>query len=388
MAEDTTTTTTTTTNTAQQLTMSPAQPTSHLHGLPQELQEMIFSFVVVSPTPIPARINLKEFETSADNTYSNSNSSGSSSTAFTTRVKISPSQPALSRVDKQTRATVLRIFYTQNTFLFRGHRYQSGPLHKWLTATAQNYAPEARLLRRVMFETSVRKTCGAASTPAGSDAGEQHHLYRMLVSAQPGDEGVRVRFGADLAVMCSCAMRTAGLLKAAPPSQSGIFHHHESSISAALSFAQDVECELVLMPNCAWQFCDKKKSSACRDCGLRVHGREPIGHFLLETARKQVREEAERREREKAREEERLETEREWARIEAERKEVREAERLERERESAARWEVHKAELDASLELLTSAHREKMRGEEMDRKKKHEEKKQGKAPAESRCQVM
>lgn len=83
------------------------------------------------------------------------------------------------------------------------------------------------------------------------------------------------------------------------PSQTGIFYHQQSSISAALSFAQDVEHELMLMPNCRWQFCDEENSSACRDCGLRVHGREPMGRFLLQRTRKRVNEEAKRIEREK-----------------------------------------------------------------------------------------
>lgn len=57
MSEDTTTTTT---NTSQQLAMPSAQPNSRLHRLPQELKEMIFSFVVISPTPIPARVHLRD----------------------------------------------------------------------------------------------------------------------------------------------------------------------------------------------------------------------------------------------------------------------------------------------------------------------------------------
>jgi hypothetical protein len=177
-----------------------------------------------------------------------------------------------------------------------------------------------------MFEASANKTCGggAAMPFANRKSGEQH-VYRVLVSEQPGVEGVRVRFGADLAVMCSCAMRAAGLLKTAPRAE-GVYHAQEADMSAALSFAQDAEYELVLMPNCGWQFCDLKSSSVCRDCGLRVHRREPMGKFLLERTREQVQDEAERREREAAREAERRDRERKRARIEAR----REAERLER----------------------------------------------------------
>jgi hypothetical protein len=337
---------------------------------------MIFAFAVVSSTPIPARIHLKDFETPADN----STSDDSSTTAFTTRVRVEPSQPALSYVDKQTRATVLHIFYTQNTFLFRCHSYQTSPLHKWLTATAHNYAPEARLIRRVMLEISVNKTCGdAAALPLTNSRSGEQHVYRVLVSETPGVEGVRVRFGADLAVMCSCAMREAGLLKPAPPQPTGIFYVQESVSTAALSFAQDVEYELVLMPNCRWQFCDEKTRSACKDCGLRVHRREPMGRFLLERIRRQLREKAERREREweraqivAAREAERLERERE-----------RERESAAEQAESAARWEASMGELNASGERLLAALRERM-----DQDKKQEKQKQENPPAEARCVTM
>lgn len=181
---------------------------------------MIFAFAVVSPTPILARIHLKDFETPADNI----DSDDSRNTTFITRVRIEHSQPALSRIDKQTHRTILRIFYTQNTFLFRRHSYQPGTLHKWLAVTAHNYAPEARQMRRMMLEMSVNKTCavqqqrqqqqepqplllvpGRRATPD-----QQRHLYRVLVAQQPGGEGgVRVRFDSDLAVICSCAMRAA-----------------------------------------------------------------------------------------------------------------------------------------------------------------------------------
>lgn len=149
MAEDTTT--------ARHLAST--QPNSRLHRLPIELQEMIFAFAVVSPTPIPARVHLKDIETSADSSSSSSSTDDdTSNTAFTTLVKIDPSQPALSRVDMHTRPIVLRIFYTQNTFLFRTHAYVEGPLRKWLDATEHNYAPQARLMQRVLLEMDTAKT--------------------------------------------------------------------------------------------------------------------------------------------------------------------------------------------------------------------------------------
>lgn len=79
----------------------------------------------------------------------------------------------------------------------------------------------------------------------------------------------------------------------------------ESSSSLVLNFAPEADYEFILMPNYSWRFCDEKISSACRDCGLRVHRREPTGRFLLERTRRQLREEADRLEREAVREKER-----------------------------------------------------------------------------------
>jgi hypothetical protein len=100
-----------------------------------------------------------------------------------------------------------------------------------------------------------------------------------------------------------------------------------------------------------------------------------MGRFLLERIRRQLREEAERRERE-------------WERAQI--VAAREAERLERERESAAeqaesaaRWEASMGELNASGERLVAALRERMYQD-----KKQEKQKQGKPPAEARCVTM
>lgn len=205
----------------------------------------------------------------------------------------------------------------------------------------------------------------------------------MLVSEKPGDEGVRVRFGADLAAMCSCAIREAGLLRPDPRTLRCVLYLHQRGMSAALSFAHDAEWAVVLTNECRFHYCCEEDSSACRDCGLRVHRGEPLGVNLLENTRKALQFEAELLEREEAREAERLERETERARVEAE----QEAERLKSEREkateqaeSAARWEVSKGELDASLETMKAALEEiqtgKMQGLE------------GKPPAESRCVNM
>lgn len=99
----------------------------------------------------------------------------------------------------------------------------------------------------------------------------------------------------------------------------------------------------------------------------------------MERIRRQLREEAERREREweraqivAAREAERLERERE-----------RERESAAEQAESAARWEASMGELNASGERLLAALRERM-----DQDKKQEKQKQEKPPAEARCVTM
>jgi hypothetical protein len=326
MAEDTTTT-----NTTQQVAMSLAQPNSRLHALPQELQEMIFSFVVISPNPIPARVHLRDIETFSDDdddddsTNSNASESDNSPTNFATRVKITPSQPALSRIDRQTRPAVLRLFSTEC-----------------------NYAPEARLVRRVMLEMSVAKTCGVQPQPRLLVSSRlrgrrepQQHLYRVLVCERSGDEGVCVRFGADLAVMCSCAMRMAGLIRPALAERRR-YLQDEREISSALDFAQDVERDIVLGNECQYHFCHEKSSTKCRDCGLRVHRQEPLGAYLLERVRREVAEVAERQRREAERQRRAAE---------------REAARLARERELAewrARLDAEAAERAAVLEAAAA----------------------------------
>jgi len=302
---------------------------------------MIFSFAVVSPTPIPARVHLRDVEIDADDDFdTNSNSTGDSSThsaTFTTLVKVTPRQPALSRIDTETRPTVLRIFYTQNTFLFRAHAYDEAPLRNWLDATALNYAPEARLIRRVLLEMSTAKTCGVqpqrglflSSRLQGLRAPQQH-LYRVLVSERPGDEGARARFGADLAVMCSCAMRTAGLIRPAPQERGRSYLlDNDGEISSALDFAQDVEGDIVLGNECQYHFCYEKASSKCVECGLQVHNKEPLGTYLLERVRREVLEVAERQRRDAERQ--RRDAEREAARLAREREQAELRARLEAE---------------------------------------------------------
>lgn len=92
-------------------------------------------------------------------------------------------------------------------------------------------------------------------------------------------------FGADLAVMCSCAMRTAGLIRPGPRERRS-FLLDEGEMSSALDFAQDVEGDIVLGNECQYHFCHEKASSKCVDCGLRVHNREPLGAYLLDRVRR------------------------------------------------------------------------------------------------------
>ena len=235
-------------NTLQSSEPAKPQPNSRLHALPQELQDIIYALVVVSPTPIPARIHLRDVATKTSDLTN----------PFTTLAKVEPTQPALSRLDRETRPAVLRIFYEQNTFLFRTHTYDQQPLHTWFEATQHDYTPTVRLIRRVMLEMSVRKTCGVPPQPLPQflprpmgKVREEQHLYHVLVAARPGEEGLRVRFKADLAVMCSCAMRAAGLLRPAKLLElSEVMDQSSDSSSAALSLARDIEAEICLMENC------------------------------------------------------------------------------------------------------------------------------------------
>lgn len=123
-----------------------------------------------------------------------------------------------------------------------------------------------------------------------------------------------MRFGADLAVMCSCAMRMAGLIRPALAERRR-YLQDEREISSALDFAQDVERDIVLGNECQYHFCHEKSSTKCRDCGLRVHRQEPLGAYLLERVRREVAEVAERQAARLARERELAE----WrARLDAE----------------------------------------------------------------------
>jgi hypothetical protein len=369
----------------KRLGMVQPRPVNRLQTLPQELRDMIYTLVVVSPIPIPARVHLRDISTSAEDTDtdpdSNDSSSSSNSATFTTCAKISPGQPALSRVDRATRAVVLRIFYEQNTFLFRAHTYDHSPLRTWLMATSRNYTPATRLIRHVVLETTARKTCGprppTLPQPQPSMASKQErHLYRVLVSAKPGDEDLTVRFDADLAVMCGCALRTAGLLTPAPKPSRELLEPDDSSSSSSSSssglplsltsassgsavaiFASNVEYSLCLMYDCAWQFCDASKTTACRDCGLRVHRGEKLGRFLLEMAERAAQREAERLETERQRAAEQARRDAERAERQA-REEARRAERM-----AVVEAQIAALRADGRLEAIRNALHERTQGQ-------------------------
>lgn len=44
----------------RQITPKEAQPHSHFHDLPAEVRVMIYRLVVISPTPLPARVLLRD----------------------------------------------------------------------------------------------------------------------------------------------------------------------------------------------------------------------------------------------------------------------------------------------------------------------------------------
>jgi hypothetical protein len=164
-----------------------------------------------SPTPLPARVRLMDVLT-APNTTSQGETDESA-----TQVLVTPTQLALAQVDHSTHASALRLFYAENTFLFREHPANHAPLRNWIdTVTRERgaYGDAVKLIRRVILEKRISKTCGAGS-PAqrySRDRREQH-IYRIAITAQP-DGALSVDFGADLAGVCACTTRTAALVPA------------------------------------------------------------------------------------------------------------------------------------------------------------------------------
>jgi hypothetical protein len=291
----------------QQLKMSQTQPRNLLHTLPQELQDEISALVVVSPTPLPARVRLLDVPTAPDTT-SQGETNESSGALSVQQILVTPTQPALSRVDRAFRMPALRIFYAKNAFLFTEHRTDSAPLRKWIdtiTRTPSAYGDALKLVRRVMVEKKVGKTCGLSRPRLPYHRPRGEHLYRIAVTEHP-DGALSVEFGADLAGICACTVRTAALVR--PPrlaSRGSPWLLQEEGLSEALAFAVDIEQDLYLAQQCTWQFCDAKALTACSDCGLSVHGDEKLRQNLLEwyqvMAEHQRKREAREAEGEKAR---------------------------------------------------------------------------------------
>jgi hypothetical protein len=190
--------------------MSPTQPHSLLHALPREPQDAIFALAVVSPKPLPSLVRLRD--------EPNQGETDESSALVIKQVLVTPTQPAFSRVDRSTHASALRSFYTGNTFLFSDHRFDRSPLRNWIdTVTSKGiaYGDAAKLVRSVVLEKRVRKTCGLRSQPRPYHQPHEEHVYRIAVTAQ-ADGALSVEFGADLAGICTCTMRPAALV---PPSR-------------------------------------------------------------------------------------------------------------------------------------------------------------------------
>jgi hypothetical protein len=194
----------------QKVEMSPTQPHSLLHALPREPQDAIFALAVVSPKPLPSLVRLRD--------EPNQGETDESSALVIKQVLVTPTQPAFSRVDRSTHASALRSFYTGNTFLFSDHRFDRSPLRNWIdTVTSKGiaYGDAAKLVRSVVLEKRVRKTCGLRSQPRPYHQPHEEHVYRIAVTAQ-ADGALSVEFGADLAGICTCTMRPAALV---PPSR-------------------------------------------------------------------------------------------------------------------------------------------------------------------------
>lgn len=245
----------------RQITPKEAQPHSHFHDLPAEVRVMIYRLVVISPSPLPARILLRDVEETTDSLRTEE------STTFITQYKITPEQPAISRTDRSIRDEVLRIFYTANTFLFRMHNYAYSPLHKWLEATHANYTALARSIRHVALERSVKKKCTRYELSTTSK-----HVYCIVIDVDE-DEKISVRFEKDLAAHCACTLVACGLVKPNRPVAASFSLSRENR-SKALEFAVDVErdssCLNSFGGDCSYSLCKQNGLTRCPKCGRFV----------------------------------------------------------------------------------------------------------------------
>ena len=253
--------------------LSLSKPKNRLQELPQELRDMIYGYAVTSPSPIASRIHLRDVEVLSSGTDSDASDT-------TTEIKISPPQPPLSMVDRSTRTATLRLFYTENTFLFRMHNLDLSPLRTWLRATNDGYTDDRHLIRHVAIERSVLKTCAQSPT-------RSKHTYRIRIDSRTGSADLQVRFEGDLANECACALQSAARIRPTRPLTMGLYVR-----SAAMSFAADVEddffsCLGGLGSECTFVsgLCRRAggEPTKCETCGMDVTGRddEPIGSRLL-----------------------------------------------------------------------------------------------------------
>lgn len=232
---------------------------------------MVYGYAVKSGTPIASRINLRDVEVLSSGADSDTGD-------IITEIKISPPQPALSLVNHSTRAETLRLFYTENTFLFRTHSLDLCPLRTWLRATNDDYTDEKHNIRHVAIERSVLKTCEQSPTRS-----KKQHTYRIRIDSRPGSTDLQVRFEGDLAHECDCTLQAAARIRPSGPLSMRI-----STRSAAMSFAADVEDDLHtslggLGSQCTSVFglC-RGEPPKCEACGKAVSRPDkPVGSSLL-----------------------------------------------------------------------------------------------------------
>lgn len=250
-----------------------AQPRSRLHGLPAEIRVMIYSLVVISPIPIPARIHIRDVAKALDD------SKPEESTVFKTQYKITPEQPALSRVDTSIRDEVLQVFYGANTFLFRTTDLELYPLRNWLQITQRGYSAMNQSIRHVVLERAVKKTCTLGRLS------DQEHIYRIAVKL--ADDGkLSVHFEGDLAALCACDLQACVPLQPDRPLLMPVRFGANSSSSRAIELAADIEGDFdglsSLGSECSWGLCLEDNFTRCSDCGRVVHkdARRRMGNGL------------------------------------------------------------------------------------------------------------
>lgn len=264
------------TTSIRQITPKEAQPRSRFHDLPAEVRVMIYRLVVVSPTPLPARVLLRDVEETTNS------SKPEESTTFTTQYKVTPGQPAIARTDRTIRDEVLRVFYAENTFLFRIHALDTNPVRTWLEATSKRikgYTTMVQSIHRVTLERNKPCTMVTHSTVK--------HLYRIAIKQHVLDEKLSVRLEEDMAIFCACAIKACASMKERGTCCT-YFAYDQDNFSDAMEFAADIEgdgCPDLsgVDTPCKFGLCDTEGRTTCSECGLLVNktDRRQIGSQLL-----------------------------------------------------------------------------------------------------------